>query len=247
MIDLHCHYIPNIDDGVKSLEDGISLLRGLRGLGFERVIATPHIRTAMFENRRPGIQDAFFKFKADVAEESDLPELGVAAEHFFDDVVWELILTREACYYPGGRALLIEFPPSRFPLGLARCFEEMKLRGVRPVLAHPERYAPLYKKSDALVELRRLGVLPLLDVMSLAGHYGRAPQAAAERMLEQGLYFAACSDSHRPAHVEVVGEALGRLRERVGEDEAELLTHSNPGRLLNGGTSSLHPAVGKNG
>ena len=63
-VDLHCHYLPGIDDGVRTLDEGIRVLAGLRGLGYAKVIATPHIRTAMFDNRKPGLERAYAEVDA---------------------------------------------------------------------------------------------------------------------------------------------------------------------------------------
>ncbi len=233
-IDLHCHYLPGIDDGVRSAEEGVSLLRGLREIGYRRVVATPHMRTAMFPNDRAGIEESFAAFAKRAAAEAGLPELGLGSEHFFDDVFWKRFSVGEALPYPGARAILIELSPRQLPLGLHRAFFEMGVRQIRPVLAHPERYEPLYRRTDPLEPLLDAGALPLLDLMSLVGHYGRRPRIAAERMLEEGVYQAACSDCHRPADVEVVAAAIRRLRELVGNEEAEALLSTGPEEILEG-------------
>ncbi len=233
-IDLHCHYLPSIDDGVRTLEEGVELCRGLRRIGFDQVVATPHMRTVMFENDRPGIEAKFEEFRSNTSQMTDLPELSLASEHFFDDVFFARFRNRGVLPYPGGRALLVELPPDAMPLGLSeRCFE-MSVRRVRPVLAHPERYATFFRESYRLDPLLDQGVLPLLDVMSLVGHYGKAPQRAAERMLDEGVYFAACTDCHRPSDVDVAERAIERLRALVGAEETEELLRENPGRVLSG-------------
>lgn len=233
-VDLHSHYLPGIDDGVRTLEEGVELCRRLRQAGFGTVMATPHIRTAMFDNRRPGLEGAHAAFAERCGAGSDLPALGLGAEHFFDDVFWGLFERGQAVPYPGGKAILVELPRERLPLRLERFFFEMRLRGVRPVLAHPERYRPFFKRSDAIDPLIDAGALPLLDLMSLTGKYGRSPRKAAERMVDEGVYYAACSDAHRPADVALVEEGIALLRRRVGDSEAEELLGANPRRILAG-------------
>jgi len=233
-VDLHCHYLPGIDDGVRTMPEGVRLCTGLAAIGWDVVHATPHIRTAMFENRKPELTRAFEDFVRLTADVPGMPELGLGAEHFFDDVFWQLHSRGEALPYPGGRATLVEFPSSSFPMKVGERFFEMNVRGIRPVLAHPERYDPLLRRTDLLDPLLDVGVLPLLDVMALAGKYGRGPRRAAERMLEEGVYYAACSDAHRPGDVEIVGEAIERLESLVGEDEAFELLSVNPRNILDG-------------
>lgn len=233
-VDLHCHYLPAIDDGVRTFEDGVALCRGLRSIGYDMVVATPHIRTAMFENRKPGLERAFASFRQHTADVPDLPDLGLGAEHYFDDVFWELFMGDQSVPYPGGKAALVEFPSESIPMRVEDRFFEMNVKGIRPVIAHPERYPPLFRKTDPLDPLLDVGGLPQLDLMSLAGRYGRRPRRAAERMLEEGVYFLACSDSHRPGDVETVEQAIGRLREIVGPEEAHELLSVNPRMVLEG-------------
>ncbi len=233
-VDLHSHYLPGIDDGVRTLEEGVELCRRLRQAGFDTVMATPHIRTAMFDNRRPELEAAHAAFRKQCGHAADLPALGLGAEHFFDDVFWTLFERGQALPYPGGKAILVELPRERLPLRLERFFFEMRLKKVRPVLAHPERYRPLFKTSDLLDPLLDAGALPLLDLMSLTGKYGRSPRKAAERMVDEGVYYAACSDAHRPADVALVQEGIAHLRRRVGDSEAEELLAANPRRILAG-------------
>lgn len=233
-VDLHSHYVPAIDDGVKTYEDGVALCQALAAIGYSDVVATPHIRTAMYENRRQGIQEAHAAFVARSASEPGMPALGVASEHFFDDVFWDLFERGEILPYPGGRAALVELPAQTMPRHLDKAFFRMAVKGVRVVLAHPERYAQLFRKTDALDPLLDVGVLPQLDLMSLTGKYGSEPKRAAERMLEEGIYFLASSDAHKPADVPVVADAIARLKRAVGDQEALVLLSEHPRSILDG-------------
>lgn len=233
-VDLHCHYLPGIDDGVRTLDEGLAVLTGLAKIGYAKVIATPHIRTAMFDNRKPGLERAYRELVEIAADVPGMPETGLGAEHYCDDVFWELFTSGQALPYPGEKAALVEFHYEMWPMRVEEKLFEMHVRGVRPVLAHPERYAALFKKTDPLDPLLEVGCVGLLDLMSLVGRYGRRPKKAAERMLDEGVYYAACTDSHRPSDVALVAEAIERLRDRVGDEEAEELLADNPRRILSG-------------
>jgi protein-tyrosine phosphatase len=234
LCDLHCHYVPAVDDGVRSLEDGLALCRRLAELGYSTVVATPHMRPGMFDNHKPQLMAAFEDFRMAAAGETGLPELGLAAEHFLDDMFMDKLGRDETLPYPGGHAALIEFPTDRFPLGLDECVFKMRVRGLRPVIAHPERYTPLWTSNLPLEHLIERGALALLDTMSLVGKYGRKSKAAAERMLEIGMYYAACSDSHKPADVDTLQEAIARLVELAGQDAAQALLGDHPRQILAG-------------
>jgi protein-tyrosine phosphatase len=232
--DLHCHYLPGVDDGVRTLQDGVALLRGLGQLGYSTVVATPHIRPGMFDNHKPQLEAAFAAFSAAVQAEPALPERGLSAEHFCDDMFFGLLERGAALPYPGGHAALIEFSTERLPLRIEEQLFRMQVRGVRPVIAHPERYAPVWKDTDVLNALVDRGALALLDVMALNGKYGRRPQRCAEDLLDQDMYFAACSDSHKPDDLDGVARGITRLIELVGADYAEQLLAERPRQILDG-------------
>ena len=105
-IDLHTHWVSGIDDGVKTVADGVELLRRLGSAGFTTVIATPHMRPSMFDNDRTMLRAAYDRMVVELPPA--LPEVGLSSEHFFDDIVHGRIVRGEAVPYPGDRAILIE-------------------------------------------------------------------------------------------------------------------------------------------
>lgn len=209
------------------------MLRGLRTLGFEKVVATPHMRPSMFPNTRADLERAFALTSAALPTEG-LPAIALASEHFFDDIVFERLLSGEALPYPGGKAVLIEFGYEAFPLRAADRFFDLRRRGLLPVLAHPERYRPVWKSPKALDPLLEAGAAMLLDVAALVGKYGRAPQRAAEILLEGGYYDAACSDAHKPSDIDDVAKGIERLAKLQGEDEVAWLFREGPEKILSG-------------
>ena len=234
-IDLHCHYVPGIDDGARSIEEGAAILVGLKQLGFERVIATPHMRPGMFNNAGQDIRSAFNDIKPKFAQQGDVPELDLACEHYFDDVVFERIVAGEGVPYPGGKAVLLEFYEQDFPPSLSYRFFDLRRRGLRPVIAHPERYRKIWKSPETLARLIEGGAVALLDTAALVGKYGRKPQKCAETLLERELYHAACSDAHRPADVAQVGAGMEVIAKKYGGDELEFLFRKGPASILLGG------------
>src|SRR4051812_26873826 len=203
------------------------MLRALRSIGFERVVATPHMRPAMYDNRKADLERAFAEM-ASALSAPDLPEVALSSEHYFDDVVFRRLMEGEGLPYPGGKAVLVEFPNDAFPAMVAHRFYDLRMRRLRPVLAHPERYRPVWKNPEVLDPLLDGGAVLLLDVAALAGKYGRAPRRAAEHLLEEGYYEAACSDAHRPKDVEEVAKGIEILRKAVGEEDAMYLLRDGP-------------------
>lgn len=232
-VDLHCHFVPGIDDGARDDAEGILMLQELKKLGFDTVIATPHMRPGLFDNARAELQTAYERLQPRMAQ-PDLPSTALSSEHYFDDVIYHRLLAGEGLPYPGGKAVLLEFYEIDFPPMIDRCFAELRRRGLLPVIAHPERYRCLWGSFSALERLVDGGAAALLDTAALVGKYGRSAQGCAERILEAGLYAAACSDAHRPADVAAVLAGMQRIQALYGADELQLLYGDGPRALLAG-------------
>ncbi len=233
-IDLHCHWLPGIDDGAPSMEEGLAMLDGLRELGFELVIATPHMRPGLFDNDVSQLRRAYAMAEPEVARHDTSPRTALSCEHYFDDVVVARLLGDQALPYPGGRAVLLEFYDVDFPLAVDHKLAELRRHGLLPVIAHPERYQIVWRRPEVLERLLDVGATTLLDVAALAGKYGRRPQRSAEQLLEAGFYHAACSDAHRVRDLEAVQRGMELIARRYGDDELALLFEDGPRKLLEG-------------
>ncbi len=218
------------------------MLRGLHQAGFDAVVATPHMRPGMFDNDRARIESAFAAMQPILSAAGKLPSVHLASEHFFDDVVYGRLLAGESVPYPrlseaapdAKRSVLIEFGPTSFPLRLQHRLFDLRRAGLVAVIAHPERYEPVWRDDACLDPLIDAGAHLLLDVCALVGKYGRAPQRAAEKLLEEDAYEAACSDAHKPRDVDVVVQAIERLESLVGVPEAKRLLGDGPRGILQG-------------
>lgn len=233
-IDLHCHWVAGIDDGARTPADSLALLTALRDAGFDTVVATPHMRPGMFDNTQASLREAYEATRAALAGVAGLPELSLSSEHFFDDIVFRRLLEGQALPYPGGHAALVEFPNRSFPAMVTHRFFDLLRRDLRPVLAHPERYDPVFRNRTVLDPLLDGGAVLLLDVAALTGKYGRAPRRAAEELLDEGYYYAACSDAHAAKDVAEVKKGIELLFKRVGDEEATFLLIDGPRDILEG-------------
>ncbi|HVW27902.1 MAG TPA: CpsB/CapC family capsule biosynthesis tyrosine phosphatase [Polyangiaceae bacterium] len=233
-VDLHSHFIPGIDDGARTKEEGLELLRALKRCGFERVVATPHMRPGLFDNTKQRLIDAYAAFESAVRGEADLPEIALSSEHYFDHVVFRRLLDGEGLPYPGGRAVLLEFYDMDFMQAVENALFDLRRRRIVPVIAHPERYRCFFRSHDRLAELVEAGAFALLDLGALVGKYGKEPEKCARRILEDDLYRAACSDAHRPEDVEDVEDAIRLVAKRYGKDAVNRLLVEGPRQILEG-------------
>ncbi len=244
-IDLHSHWVIGVDDGARTTEESAQILQGLRQAGFATVVATPHTRPGMFENDADGLRAAYARTVEALEgarREGTLPEVMLASEHYFDDLVFARMRGGGAIPYPPlpgrpaqrVRPILVEFPPNAFPTHVQARFFDLRRAGLSAVLAHPERYQPVWDDDRCLDALIDAGAALLLDVCALVGKYGRAPQRAAEKLVGEGAYEAACSDAHRPEDPEATARAIERLRELAGAAEVTRLLRDGPQKILQG-------------
>ncbi len=236
-VDLHCHWVEGIDDGARTLDETVSLLTGLGSIGFGHVVATPHMRPGMFDNDSAKIRAAFESTKAALGETA-LPELSLGCEHYFDSVVLERIEEGTALPYEASsgprRAILVEFLDLEPTAIVERFVFRLGALGYLPVIAHPERYRAVWAEPERAQRLGKLGAALLLDIAALEGKYGQRARTTAEWLLEHEAYDAACSDSHRPSDIEIVGRSMDVVGRRYGAGELDFLFDTGPRSILGG-------------
>lgn len=232
MIDLHSHVLPGVDDGVRTIEASLELLRAAAGDGIDRIAATPHVREDY--PTTPREMELRLAEVCGAAREAAIPveilgggELDLAfVARLGDDDLRRFGL--------GGNPalLLLEFPYLGWPLPLADLVFDLQLRGYRIVLAHPERNADVQLEPERLRPLVDNGVVVQLTAASLDGRLGGAPRAAARRLLDAHLAHLVASDAHAP-DIRSVGLS-GAGRAAGDEALAHWLTEDVPEALLAG-------------
>jgi tyrosine-protein phosphatase YwqE len=199
--DMHSHLLPGIDDGSPDLETSLKLIRGLMGLGFKKFITTPHIMWDMYKNTRDGIlqkQDELRNF----LEKSEVDvEVHAAAEYFLDGHVKKLLADREPLLTIQDNLVLVEFSLASEPLDLKELLFEMQMQGYQPVIAHPERYIYLERNRSFFEELKLGGCFFQLNIMSLAGTYGKSSAEMAKYFIKNQYYELAGTDLHNMNHL----------------------------------------------
>lgn len=232
-VDLHSHVLPSLDDGAQALAESIELCQLLRQMGFDIVCATPHQKVGAFTPSAERISSAHQAVVKGLAERSIPIELRLGAENFWDELFLERIRTRAQPAYTGGRAFLFEIHPRMAPPRLEETLFQIRLSGLLPVMAHPERYAPLRDDRDRLQAVSRTAAL-VVDLAALEGAHGALEQKASHRLLEQRLAHAVTTDVHSAADLQAAGVGMNLIRKRYGEAELIRLLDENPRRILAG-------------
>jgi len=205
--DFHSHLIPAVDDGSQSDEDSLALLQGLSSLGFKKVITTPHIMSDYFRNGPENILPGRDHLRALCATHHIPLEVDAAAEYYMDEGFIAKI-NSEPLLTLGDKYLLFEISYINPPDNILRAVFDMKVKGYKPLLAHPERYPFWYGKFKAYEELKEHDVFFQINTISLAGYYGPGAKKIAERMIDAGMVNFVGSDMHHARHLEALRKTL---------------------------------------
>jgi len=238
LVDLHLHLLPGVDDGARSLEDSVGMAKALAALGFSTLAPSPHHRPEYASRSRELCAAKLEEVRAALAAAGLALELHVNAENYFlDDELLPDVAAGRARVLGRGKVLLVEAPyQGPLPM-LGDLIFRMKLKGVTPLIAHPERCAE-FERKGRVDELAQAGALFQLDVGALIGRYGRTPEKVARRLLDDGLYAVAATDLHSPVNAEAwVSDSLAALEKAAGKAAFDELFRARPLRLLTGDVS----------
>lgn len=234
-VDLHLHLIPGVDDGSKSMADSLEMARALVKLGFSTLAPSPHFRREFASFDRALCMTGLEETTTALAEAGLPLTLHRNAENFFlEDSLFASLGTPDARTLGDGKVLLVEAPyQGPLPM-LADVVFRMKVKGITPLIAHPERCLEFEKKGRA-AEMVRAGALLQLDMGALIGRYGKNAERLARGFLDEGLYAVAATDLHSPVGAEKwVGDSLKALQKAVGARAFNDLMKDRPAKLLSG-------------
>ncbi len=202
--DMHSHLIPGIDDGSPNMETSLKLIRGMAELGFSKLVTTPHIMWDMYRNTSEIILEKLELLRAAVKENGIEVEINAAGEYFLDEYVEQLLKNNSPFLTISGNMVLVEFSLAYPSHSLKDILFEMQMQGYQPVIAHPERYIYLEHNKDFYDELKDVGCLFQLNILSLASHYGRSVNELAHYLIKKGYYDLVGTDLHHARHLDAL-------------------------------------------
>jgi len=196
----HCHILPGVDDGARTVEESITILSDMIRAGYRHVRLTPHMNPDIFpDNTEELIRKRYEAFASSLPEE-------IASS-------LSLSLGGEYMITPGfhGRdaADLLPFDEGKILIEMSYMYPSRNLEdaifnitssGYTPVLAHPERYLYMADRPDKFERYREMGCEFQLNILSLKGVYGPASEKIMDRLLAGGMYTYMGSDTHTPEH-----------------------------------------------
>jgi protein-tyrosine phosphatase len=236
--DFHNHLVPGVDDGSRTLEDALEGLGRMVAIGFGRIVTTPHFDASLLQ-REPARAEEYlvrvgegWRAVAKAARER-FPELEFSRGQEVRLDVPDCDFSDERLRLGGTSFVLVEWPRFQIPPETVAVLSRFRAQGVRPIVAHPERYAGAARELGLLAEWKRAGAYLQMNYGSLVGRYGPEVRTSAFTLLQEGLIDYLCTDFHgRPQLGLYTTEAIQKLEELGAQEQLQVLGGANPQRMF---------------
>lgn len=223
MIDLHCHILPDVDDGAQTIQDSLDMGRKAVSQGITHILCTPHHHNGVYLNYAADIIRKVGELQ-EVFDDNQIEITLMEGQEvrLFGDLLpainkGEILFTDLDNTY-----ILIEFPSSEIPNYAEEVFYELLSRGKVPVIVHPERNAGFREDIARLEPFIEMGVLTQLTAPSIVGKFGKSIKKTAIDMMDRNLLHMVASDAHginrRNFYLQEAYEEIGK---RYGQEKVD--------------------------
>lgn len=232
MIDLHCHLLPGVDDGPANLDESVELCRIAVADGITHAVVTPHMHPGRWLNSKASIARECHRLQSNLCKRNIPLQLGYAAEVRLTDTILQQVENDEIPFYglvDGYRVMLLEFPHSHIIPGSDKLIKWLLDRGIRPLIAHPERNKQVMRHPAHLEPFIEAGCWLQVTAGAVTGRFGERAQAVARGLLDEDAVTVLASDGHNAgARRPVMAEAFEYVAEQFGAQRAQRLMLGNP-------------------
>jgi len=205
MTDIHSHILFDLDDGSKSIEESIELLKKLKDIGFNNIILTPHyIEGSEYSCNNSEKNKKLKQLKEEVLNQNIDINIYLGNEIFINNNIYDLIKSGEIKTLNNTRYILVELPFHNQIVNLEDIIYELKIKGLIPIIAHPERYSYFQKNYKEVDRLREEGFIFQGNYASILGYYGKESQKLLKYMLKKQYIDYLGTDIHRISKTYVI-------------------------------------------
>jgi protein-tyrosine phosphatase len=233
-IDIHCHMLPQLDDGAKSMEQTSKMLEIAYREGIRTIIATPHYREERFTNPLQKVEETCQKVR-EIAS-IDYPDLTIylGSEIYYSHETVRLLGEKRIPTMADSMYVLVEFSPMAEYQYIKNGLQEILLAGYSPILAHVERYLQVVRDLHRVGELIDMGIYMQVNAMSITGEMGRTYQKTVKKLLKMNYVHLVATDSHSDrTRAPRMQECARYLEKKFGETNARKLLRNNQMKILN--------------
>jgi protein-tyrosine phosphatase len=232
VFDIHCHILPEVDDGPKSWDIAVEMCRMAAADGITHTVATPHANNR-YAYERDYLKELLAQLQARVGTS---PQLTLGCDFHLSYENLERVLEQPHIYTIGEtNYLLVELSNYGIPIQIADCFTRLGDRGLTPILTHPERNPILQQTPQRVLEWVEQGCLVQVTASALTGFWGERPEIVARWLLDRAAVHFLASDAHdTKGRIPNLSVARAVAEKIVGAEYAEALVEANPGAIVNG-------------
>ncbi len=238
MIDIHCHLLPEIDDGAVDIDQSIQLARYAVADGITHMVVTPHIQPGVFDNNTSTIAAAFQLFVIALRENNIKLTVAMAAEVRLCPEVLPLVKDEKFPLFispEGKKTILLELPHSHIPPGTEQFIQWLQSNKIAVLIAHPERNKEVMRNCNRIRTFVDMGCKLQLTAASVAGRFGEPSRITSEFMLQQGWVSVLATDAHNlKARPPRLSDGLFEASNILGRDKAHRLVYDNPWDIVGG-------------
>lgn len=197
MIDLHCHVLPAVDDGSQNLDMSLQMAEQAKKEGINKILLTPHHMDGEYVNHKNEIVLAVKNFQKDLIDNNIDIEVRAGQEVHINGNLLSNVDNDDILYTnTNDKYMMLELPHGGVPEYTEDMIFELKLKGITPVIVHPERNHGFQNNPDKLYDLVTQGCLTQLTATSYVGGFGKHIQKFTEQIIDAGLGFTFSSDAH---------------------------------------------------
>lgn len=234
MIDVHSHLIYAVDDGSRSLEESIEILRNLSKVGVTDIIITPHyISDSNYDSTKIDNLSKLNKIKRELEDQNIDIRVYLGNEIYIDENIIDYIRENKICTLNNTEYTLIELPMSGIYADYVDIFCSLIDEGCKVVLAHPERYNAFQKDFSKIYELNNIGVLFQCNIESILGKYGKEAKKVIKRMLKEDLVYMFGTDIHHvKSSYDFIDKASNKILKYVSKEKLNDLLVNNAKKII---------------
>ncbi|WP_459501270.1 tyrosine-protein phosphatase [Bacillus sp. C1] len=197
MIDLHCHILSGVDDGARTITDSINMAKLAMQEGIHTIVATPHHQNGIYINTASRIVQQVKQLNTILKEqELNITVLPGQEVRLYDGLLEDLEKKKIVTLNQTNRFVLIEFASNFVPHYAEKMLYKLQLKGIVPIIVHPERNMEFVKNPQKLYKLVNQGALTQTTASSLVGHFGKKIKKFSLQLIEHNLTHVIASDAH---------------------------------------------------
>lgn len=236
MIDMHNHILYGIDDGCKTIEESIETIKNMKKIGFNTIVLTPHyIEDSSFKANNNLKLQRLEILKEELLKNNIDVNLFLGNEIFINESINELIINKEIRSINNTRYILIELPFNNQILNLDDYLYELKLKGYKIIIAHPERYTYFKDNYEEARKLYDSGVLFQVNYGSIIGQYGSSSLKLVKKLLKDDMVDFISTDIHKPSSslFDKFDDIKHKIIKIIGEDKFKNISYNNILKVIN--------------